>query len=622
MSKILAALAVVALASCGTKDAPPEPAHVSGAMPVRVGDCAPLTVAFVAGPRPQRFDPADADPDADALAKRRATGSAEPGGSPLEGVPTPSTFAPQLPDSSPTAGAIVQAPYDTVALADGGIAAPAAGSDSAFGTLIGSNSAFGAPPGSSTRLDKAIIRRYVKRNIDKIRYCYERELLSNPDLRGQVMVHFAIGRTGAVMAASASGVSPKVAACVGHAIESIQFPPPRGGGIVQVNYPFNFRPAGTPLDAVGGNPMAGLTGATIGSGNGSGNDAPPPPSPPPPPPVARHVGLPPPASMHHAHELFADADGVDEHYRPAGDLDAPELRLALADCFRWNADRATGNAVVDLLPSGAQVHGVDDPHVRDCVAAVAAKAAPRAKAPERCAIAWGTAPIASLPAIELDGAKLAFGGAPLATGDGDTAQPFPALVAALTRRRAAALGSDAPELTEHEPLILRATDATPMKQVWRAIDSALAAGDDVVLARTGAAQTAPPVAFPSVPVPFATGVPWNRLERRVASVPPADRVELAIYATATGIFVGISQVSDFQQADRGPEQLAKLDQILRDTKSNALFVDRDDAQIGAADDARFGDFMAAIEAAQQAGFAHWRIADRAQLAALPPSALR
>jgi hypothetical protein len=92
-------------------------------------------------------------------------------------------------------------------------------------------------------LDKAIIRRYIKRNINKITYCYEKALLATPGLEGTVTTQFFISPTGSVSTASATGVSPEVASCVAGVIKAIEFPKPRGGGGVQVNYPFTFRVA-------------------------------------------------------------------------------------------------------------------------------------------------------------------------------------------------------------------------------------------------------------------------------------------------------------------------------------------------------------------------------------------
>jgi hypothetical protein len=90
-------------------------------------------------------------------------------------------------------------------------------------------------------LDKEIIRRYVKRYLQKIRYCYEKELLVTPTLQGTVAVQFFIKPDGKVGNASGTGVSPAVSSCVADVIKAIWFPKPKGGGGVQVNYPFSFR---------------------------------------------------------------------------------------------------------------------------------------------------------------------------------------------------------------------------------------------------------------------------------------------------------------------------------------------------------------------------------------------
>ncbi len=93
-------------------------------------------------------------------------------------------------------------------------------------------------------LDKAIIKRYIKRSVDKIAYCYEKQLLAKPNLSGTVNVSFYIDPNGNVKSSSGTGVDGAVASCVADVISNINFPKPKNGGGVQVNYPFNFhRPA-------------------------------------------------------------------------------------------------------------------------------------------------------------------------------------------------------------------------------------------------------------------------------------------------------------------------------------------------------------------------------------------
>ncbi|MBA3462476.1 MAG: AgmX/PglI C-terminal domain-containing protein [Deltaproteobacteria bacterium] len=99
-------------------------------------------------------------------------------------------------------------------------------------------------PSASGDLDKAIIRRYIKRNIQKIQYCYEKQLLATPGLQGTVAASFTITASGSVREAQGSGVHPSVSACVASVIGSIEFPKPKDGGVVRVNYPFTFRRSG------------------------------------------------------------------------------------------------------------------------------------------------------------------------------------------------------------------------------------------------------------------------------------------------------------------------------------------------------------------------------------------
>lgn len=99
-------------------------------------------------------------------------------------------------------------------------------------------------PSANGDLDKAIIRRYIKRNLPKIQYCYEKELLAKPSLAGTVQTQFLIMPNGTVASSTGNGVDGSVASCVAAVVKSIEFPKPKNGGSVQVNYPFIFRAAG------------------------------------------------------------------------------------------------------------------------------------------------------------------------------------------------------------------------------------------------------------------------------------------------------------------------------------------------------------------------------------------
>jgi len=96
-------------------------------------------------------------------------------------------------------------------------------------------------------LDKEIIRRVVRRHINEWRYCYERELQSQPSLAGRIILSFTIGPNGQVLTArmtSSTVGNAAVEQCVAQAVRRWRFPAPRGGGIVVVSYPILVRAAG------------------------------------------------------------------------------------------------------------------------------------------------------------------------------------------------------------------------------------------------------------------------------------------------------------------------------------------------------------------------------------------
>lgn len=94
-------------------------------------------------------------------------------------------------------------------------------------------------------LDRSLIDEVIKRHMNQIRYCYQRELTKNPALNGKIVIKFVIAKDGTV-----SSAEPKTTTMNNSAVEScivgrfmrMQFPEPKGGGIVIVSYPFIFSP--------------------------------------------------------------------------------------------------------------------------------------------------------------------------------------------------------------------------------------------------------------------------------------------------------------------------------------------------------------------------------------------
>ncbi len=130
-----------------------------------------------------------------------------------------------------------------------GLGGASAGSGAGLGT-IGTRPRSEVSTGNATQqgaLDKDIIRRIIRRSLGRIRYCYERELVKNPNLAGRVSVRFVIRPDGTVTSVADGGSSlpsEEVKACVRQAIAALTFPQPKGGGVVVVTYPFIFAPEG------------------------------------------------------------------------------------------------------------------------------------------------------------------------------------------------------------------------------------------------------------------------------------------------------------------------------------------------------------------------------------------
>ncbi|MGI5864137.1 MAG: adventurous gliding motility protein GltG [Myxococcales bacterium] len=97
-------------------------------------------------------------------------------------------------------------------------------------------------------LDKELIRQVIRRNIGQIKYCYEKELQTKPNLAGKVAVRFLITPKGTVQTAKvAEGTTlhdRAVGDCITLRVRSWLFPQPKGGGSVIVTYPFVFKQAG------------------------------------------------------------------------------------------------------------------------------------------------------------------------------------------------------------------------------------------------------------------------------------------------------------------------------------------------------------------------------------------
>jgi hypothetical protein len=119
------------------------------------------------------------------------------------------------------------------------------------GVLVGRHaSAPEVVPGTAAvrgSLDKELIRRVIRRHLNEVKFCYEKELLRQSSLYGRVTTQFTVGGNGQVLAAVVQGSTlndSAVEQCIVQSVRRWQFPKPEGGGIVIVSYPFVLKAAG------------------------------------------------------------------------------------------------------------------------------------------------------------------------------------------------------------------------------------------------------------------------------------------------------------------------------------------------------------------------------------------
>lgn len=105
-------------------------------------------------------------------------------------------------------------------------------------------------PGKTTvvgGLDKDVIAKIIRRHQNEIKYCYESELQKDQSLAGRVMVAWMIDPAGGVADANVTESTmgnATVEQCMLSKIRRWRFPEPKGGGVVNVTFPWVFKGAG------------------------------------------------------------------------------------------------------------------------------------------------------------------------------------------------------------------------------------------------------------------------------------------------------------------------------------------------------------------------------------------
>jgi len=94
-------------------------------------------------------------------------------------------------------------------------------------------------------MDPELLRKILQEYLPQFRHCYQQELLAHSDgVQGVVDLNFRIGTTGKVVKtdvrAKDSRFSKTGLDCMGQVLRLIDFPKPKGGGVVDVRQPLNF----------------------------------------------------------------------------------------------------------------------------------------------------------------------------------------------------------------------------------------------------------------------------------------------------------------------------------------------------------------------------------------------
>jgi Inner membrane component of T3SS, cytoplasmic domain len=94
-------------------------------------------------------------------------------------------------------------------------------------------------------MDPELLRKILREYIPQFRHCYQQELIGNSEkIKGVIDLNFTISSTGKVgkyqIKAKDAQFSQKGVGCMGQVLGLIEFPKPKGGGVVDVRQPLNF----------------------------------------------------------------------------------------------------------------------------------------------------------------------------------------------------------------------------------------------------------------------------------------------------------------------------------------------------------------------------------------------
>jgi hypothetical protein len=94
-------------------------------------------------------------------------------------------------------------------------------------------------------MDPELLRKILREYIPQFRHCYQQELIGHDEkIKGILDLNFTINQSGKVskydIRVKDAQFSKKGTNCMGHVLSLIDFPKPKGGGVVDVRQPLNF----------------------------------------------------------------------------------------------------------------------------------------------------------------------------------------------------------------------------------------------------------------------------------------------------------------------------------------------------------------------------------------------
>ena len=93
-------------------------------------------------------------------------------------------------------------------------------------------------------MDPELLRKILKEYLPQFRHCYQQELERNEAAKGVIDLHFRINPNGTVSKIKIKGKRARFSSagsgCMAGVLKLIDFPTPKGGGVVDVKQPLNF----------------------------------------------------------------------------------------------------------------------------------------------------------------------------------------------------------------------------------------------------------------------------------------------------------------------------------------------------------------------------------------------